>query len=124
MANHWFTHLTAFRKSHPGISLSDAMKEAKKTYKPVMSDDKHKKERKAASKRRASKKGGAQADPIDGEGSGTDDALNGAPTSAIKNTGHAVQLAASGSTGAARKGSKKAKSLKRVGAKKGKSRKH
>ncbi len=117
------THLTAFRKSHPGMSLTDAMKEAKKTYKPVMSDEKHKKERKAASKRRASKKGGAQSDPLDGEESATDAALNGAPTSAIKNTGHSAQLASTGATGAARKG-KKAKSIKRVGAKKGKSRKH
>lgn len=118
-------HLQAFRKANAkmieNMSIGEIAKEARKTYKPVMSDEKHKKERKAASMRR--KKGGAQADPLSGEAPATADAINGAPTSAVKNTGHAVQLAATGATGAARIG-KKAKTMKRVGAKKGKSRKH
>jgi hypothetical protein len=33
MANAWIKHLTAFRNSHKGMSLRDAMKGAKKTYK-------------------------------------------------------------------------------------------
>lgn len=121
-------HLEAFRKAHPGIDLTEAMKQAKKTYKrhDIM-DKKHdaardKEHKKANTSRRSKGKyGGAQADPLDGKASGTADAVNGAPTSAIKNTGHAVQLAATGATGASRNG-KRAKTMKRAGAKKGKSR--
>lgn len=29
----WQAHLSAFRKAHPTMSMKDAMKEAKKTYK-------------------------------------------------------------------------------------------
>ena len=32
MANAWMTHLKATMKRHPKLSLSEAMKEAKKTY--------------------------------------------------------------------------------------------
>ena len=73
------------------------------------------------SRRSKGKYGAGQADPMDGEGSATDAALNAAPTSAIKNTGHQAQLAASGAMGAARKG-KGPKTMKRAGAKKSKSR--
>ena len=31
--NPWFEHLKKFRKANPGMSLTDAMKKAKKTYK-------------------------------------------------------------------------------------------
>jgi hypothetical protein len=121
-------HWLAFRKSHPEMEPKEAMEAARKTYKrhDIM-DKKHdaardKEHKKANTSRRSKGKyGGAQADPLDGEASGTADAVNGAPTSAIKNTGHAVQLAATGATGASRKG-KGAKTMKRAGAKKGKSR--
>ena len=33
--NPWIAHLSAFRKAHPGMKLSSAMKAAKKTYKKV-----------------------------------------------------------------------------------------
>ena len=33
--NPWMVHLSAFRKAHPGMKLSSAMKAAKKTYKKV-----------------------------------------------------------------------------------------
>lgn len=33
MPNKWFMHLMMFRKSHPMMSLKDAMHEAKKSYK-------------------------------------------------------------------------------------------
>ena len=33
--NPWMAHLSAFRKAHPGMKLSSAMKAAKKTYKKV-----------------------------------------------------------------------------------------
>ena len=33
--NPWMTHLTKFRKAHPKISLTEAMKKAKKTYKKI-----------------------------------------------------------------------------------------
>lgn len=29
----WHTHLMAYKKAHPGISLKEAMKKAKLTYK-------------------------------------------------------------------------------------------
>ena len=32
-SNPWMTHLAQFRKSHPNMSLGDAMQAAKKTYK-------------------------------------------------------------------------------------------
>ena len=35
MVNAWIKHLTAFRKSNPGMSLGDAMVGAKKTYKSM-----------------------------------------------------------------------------------------
>ena len=35
MANAWMTHLQSVRKSSPGMSLKDAMKKAKKTYKKL-----------------------------------------------------------------------------------------
>lgn len=31
--NPWMRHLNDFRKKHPNMSLSEAMKKAKKTYK-------------------------------------------------------------------------------------------
>ena len=31
--NRWLAHLKKYLKSHPGMSLKQAMKEAKKTYK-------------------------------------------------------------------------------------------
>lgn len=37
MANAWIKHLTSFRKAHKGMSLRDAMKGAKKTYKSTKS---------------------------------------------------------------------------------------
>ena len=33
--NPWMTHLNKFRKQHKDMSLADAMKEAKKTYKKM-----------------------------------------------------------------------------------------
>ena len=33
--NPWMAHLSAYRRAHPGIKLSSAMKQAKKTYKKV-----------------------------------------------------------------------------------------
>ena len=33
--NPWIAHLSAFRKAHPGMKLSSAMKAARKTYKKV-----------------------------------------------------------------------------------------
>ena len=33
--NPWMAHLSAYRKAHPGMKLSSAMKAAKKTYKKV-----------------------------------------------------------------------------------------
>ena len=61
MANKWFVHLSKFRKEHPDMSLTDAMKAAKKTYHKV--------------------KGGAVTDPISGEASATSSAVSGSPTS-------------------------------------------
>jgi len=31
--NKWIKHLTSFKKKHPKMSLTEAMKKAKKTYK-------------------------------------------------------------------------------------------
>lgn len=33
MANRWITHLKKYRAAHKGVSLKQAMKQAKKTYK-------------------------------------------------------------------------------------------
>ena len=33
MANAWMTHLKKYKNSHPGMSLTEAMKGASKTYK-------------------------------------------------------------------------------------------
>ena len=33
--NPWMAHLSAFRKAHPGMKLSSAMKAARKSYKKV-----------------------------------------------------------------------------------------
>jgi len=55
MVNAWIKHLTAFRKSNPGMSLGDAMQGAKKTYKS-MSQSAEKVMKKVTKKRRSSKK--------------------------------------------------------------------
>lgn len=107
-------HWLSFRKSHPEMEPKEAMEAARKTYKKHdIMDKKHDAERdkehkKANTSRRYKGKYGAgQADPLSSE-----------PT--------ATPIAAADTTtaiGASRKG-KKAKTMKRVGAKKGKSRKH
>ena len=35
MVNPWFVHLSAFRKANPNLSMKQAMKAAKKSYKKV-----------------------------------------------------------------------------------------
>ena len=35
MVNPWFVHLSAFRKANPNLSMKQAMKSAKKSYKKV-----------------------------------------------------------------------------------------
>ncbi len=108
-------HLETFHKAHPEMSYAEAMKAAKKTYKrhDIM-DKKHDAERdkqhkKANTSRRSKGKYGAGAvtDPLGSEPAAT-------PLAASDNAT---------AVGASRKG-KKAKTMKRAGAKKGKSRKH
>lgn len=115
MANKWVEHLQSFVKHHPEMSYGEAMKAAKKTYKKHdIMDKKHDAERdkehkKANTSRRYKGKYGAgQADPLGSESAAT-------PIAAADTTT---------AVGAARKGIKKAKTMKRAGAKKGKSRKH
>ncbi len=61
MGNPWFDHLSAFRKSHPNLSMKEAMRAAKKTYKKVVSAvkktvKKSRKHRKSAKKGKKDKK--------------------------------------------------------------------
>ena len=109
-------HLQSYVKTHPTLSYGEAMKEAKKTYKRQdIMDKKHdaardREHKKANTSRRSKGKYGAGVtDPIGSEPAAT--------PLAVSDNSTAV--------GAARKGKKgKAKTMKRVGAKKGKSRKH
>lgn len=39
MANKWTKHLKEYRRKHPGLSLRDAMIEAKRTYNPNKKED-------------------------------------------------------------------------------------
>lgn len=61
MANAWMEHLTNVRKNMPGLSLKEAMKKAKKTYKKITDKlpgktKKHHKSVKHTKKHRGSKK--------------------------------------------------------------------
>ena len=53
MANPWLIHLKAFRAKHKGMSLTEAMKKAKATYKKGAKKDDKK-------KGKGTKKGGAR----------------------------------------------------------------
>ena len=46
MANPWLTHLKKYRAAHPGLSLGQAMKQAKSTYKKTTKDAPKKKNKK------------------------------------------------------------------------------
>jgi hypothetical protein len=48
--NPWIRHLKAYRAKHPGVSLGDAMKRAKSTYKKTVPVEKKKKKRKTKKK--------------------------------------------------------------------------
>jgi len=56
MVNPWFVHLSAFRKSNPNLSMKQAMKAAKKSYKKV-DGSKSKKVRKSRKSRKGTRKG-------------------------------------------------------------------
>jgi len=55
MPNAWITHLKAYRAKHPGMSLGQAMKAAKGSYKKSSKAD-DKKPKKKARKKKPTKK--------------------------------------------------------------------
>ena len=53
MVNPWFVHLSAFRKENPNLSMKQAMKAAKKSYKKVDGSNSIKKTRKVRKGRKS-----------------------------------------------------------------------
>ena len=52
MPNAWITHLKKYRAAHPGLSLGQAMKQAKSSYKKTASDAPKKKTKKRKTKKK------------------------------------------------------------------------
>ena len=52
MPNAWITHLKKFRASHPGLTLGQAMKQAKGTYKKTTKEPAPKKKSKRGKKKK------------------------------------------------------------------------